>query len=182
MSSRLSQLLLGLSLLLNCFVLAGFVYSTWIAPPPIARSGPPPGGPPPGRGPIEALSQDLKLDETQRQSLHDVFERYAKSRHDRFVEISKIREQMVAELKKPDFDLARIDALIDEVTKLRADLQKENLATIAQLAPQLRPEQRERLHSILADRYGGNGTGYAPGNRPGGPGRGPGPGPARPPQ
>lgn len=178
MSSRLSQLLLGLSLLLNCFVLAGFVYSTWIAPPPIARFGQPPAGPQ-GRGPMEALSQELKLDETQRQALHDVFERYAKSRHDRFAEITKIREQMVAELKKPDFDLARIDQLIDEVTKLRADLQKENLATIAQLAPQLRPEQRERLHSILADRYGGNGM-----NRPGGPGRGPGPGPApaRPPQ
>ena len=33
MSPRLIQLLLGLSLLLNCFVLAGFVYRSWIAPP-----------------------------------------------------------------------------------------------------------------------------------------------------
>jgi len=179
MSLRFTQLLLGLSLLLNCFVLAGFVYSTWIAPPPIARPGPPPGGPQ-GRGPLEALSQELKLDETQRQALRGVFEQYGKSRHDRFVEIGKIREQMVAELKKPDFDLARINELIDQVTKLRADLQKENLATIAQVAPQLRPEQRERLHAILADRYGGAGMG--PGGRPGAPGRGPGPGPGRPPQ
>ena len=33
MSSRLTQLLLALSLLLNCFALAGFVYRSWIAPP-----------------------------------------------------------------------------------------------------------------------------------------------------
>jgi len=177
MSLRFTQLLLGLSLLLNCFVLAGFVYSTWIAPPVVARPGPPPGGLQ-GRGPIEALSQELKLDEPQRQALRSVFEQYAKSRHDRFAEITKVREQMVAELKKPEFDLARINELIDQVTKLRADLQKENLATIAQVAPQLRPEQRERLHAILADRYGGGG----PGGRPGGQGRGPGPGPGRPPQ
>jgi Spy/CpxP family protein refolding chaperone len=177
MSSRLTQFLLGLSLLLNCFVLAGFVYSTWIAPPPIVRPGGFPPGGPQGRGPLEALSQELKLDEPQRQALRGVFEQYAKSRHDRFTEITKVREQMVAELKKPEFDLARINELIDQVTKLRADLQKENLATIGQVAPQLRPEQRERLHAILADRYGGGG---GPGGRPGGQGRGPGPG--RPPQ
>jgi Spy/CpxP family protein refolding chaperone len=179
MSTRLTQLLLGLSLLLNCFVLAGFVYRSWIAPPPIARPGLSPGGPQ-GRGPIEALSQELKLDEPQRQALHGVFEQYAKSRHDRFLEIGKIREEMVGELKKPQFDLGRIDSLIDQVTKLRADQQKENLASIAQLAPQLRPEQSERLHAILADRYGGAGMG--PGGRPGGSGRGPGPGQGRPPQ
>ncbi|MEA2853200.1 MAG: hypothetical protein QOE02_3219, partial [Rhodospirillaceae bacterium] len=33
MSSRLIQVLLALSLLLNTFVLAGFVYRSWIEPP-----------------------------------------------------------------------------------------------------------------------------------------------------
>ena len=37
MTSRWLQILLGLSLLLNAFVLAGFVWRTWIEPPHFAR-------------------------------------------------------------------------------------------------------------------------------------------------
>ena len=48
MSSRLMQVLLALSLLLNTFVLVGFVYRSWIAPPPFearrAAAAPRPGG------------------------------------------------------------------------------------------------------------------------------------------
>ncbi|MBV8394232.1 MAG: periplasmic heavy metal sensor [Alphaproteobacteria bacterium] len=175
MSGRFTSLLLGLSLLLNCFVLAGFVYSTWIVPPE-HRFGPPPGGPGgPPRSPLEALTQDLKLDDKQRDAVRGTLDQYAKNRHERFLEIGKLREQLVAELKKPDFDLARINDLVDQATKLRGELQKENLASIAQIAPQLTPEQRDRLHTLLADRYGGSFRGPQ--------GRGPGPGgPGRPPQ
>jgi len=171
MSSRLTQLLLGLSLLLNCFVLAGFVYRSWIAPPHWER----PMGPPPGRGPLEMLSDDLKLDDNQRKALHGLFEKYAEERHNRFREMGKVRESMIEELKKPEFDMNTIGALVDQMSKLRADQQKENLSSIAELSQQLTPEQREHLHQILADRYGGGG-------RPPGERRMPrGPGPERPP-
>lgn len=165
MSSRLTQVLLALSLLLNCFVLAGFVYRSWIAPPHwqgrmVAA------GQPGFRSPLEALSQDLKLDDSQKQALKELFEQYGTSRHDRFREIQKVREAMSAELQKPEFDTARIDALVEQMTGLRAEQQKENLRSIAQLSPQLRPEQRDELHKILAERYGG-GWGGRPG--PGGP-------------
>ena len=40
MSSRLMQVLLALSLLLNTFVLAGFVYRSWIEPPAFERRAP----------------------------------------------------------------------------------------------------------------------------------------------
>ena len=46
MSSRLIQLLLALSLLLNTFVLVGFVYRSWIEPPAFERHAPPPPPPP----------------------------------------------------------------------------------------------------------------------------------------
>jgi Spy/CpxP family protein refolding chaperone len=152
MSSRLTQILLGLSLLLNCFVLAGFVYRSWIEPPRFSHAGPPPRG-----GPLEMLSEDLKLDESQRQALHGLFERYASARHERFSEMQKIRESMTTELKKPEFDLPQIDSLVDQMTKLRAEQQKENMASIADLSSKLRPEQREQLHTILVDRFGGHG-------------------------
>jgi Spy/CpxP family protein refolding chaperone len=153
MSSRLTQLLLGLSLLLNCFVLIGFVYRSWIEPPP-----PPAHMRPPSRGgPLEMLSEDLHLDAAQRGALHDVFEKYADARHERFREMRKVREAMVAELGKPEFDTPKIESLVDEISKLRTEQQKATLASIVELASRLSPEQRERLHKILVDRFGNPG-------------------------
>jgi len=177
MSSRLTQFLLALSLLLNCFVLAGFVYRSWIAPPahvlgPGGRPPPPPG---PNRwtNPLEALAYDLKLDESATKDLQPIFEQYGALRRDRSRDIGKLREAMSAELQKPQFDMAKLDTLVDQMSVLRAEQQKQNLRAIEQMAAKLKPDQQAELHKVLAERYGGGGW------RPGGTGgpRGP-----RPPQ
>jgi len=175
MSSRLIQVLLALSLLLNTFVLAGFVYRSWIEPPAFERHLPPP--PPPGQrpSPLETMAHDLSLDDGQRQALRAVFEQYSATRRERQREIQKVREQIASEYKNPTVDMARIDTLIDQLTKLRAEQQKEYLGSLNQLAAQLKPEQRDRMHQILAERLA-----MPFGQRP--PGGGSGPGPGRPPQ
>jgi len=183
MNSRLVQLLLGLSLLLNCFVLAGFVYRSWIAPPVVAQRMPPPQGGRPG-GPLEMMANDLKLDESQRKALRDLFEKNNAERRDRIREIQKVREETSDELKKDPVDLAKVDALVDQVAKLRGEQQKANLHGILELDSHLTPQQRERMHDVLADRYvgmGGPGRPGGPGGRPPG-GPGPGEPPGRPPQ
>lgn len=193
MSSRLIQLLLGLSLLLNCFVLAGFVYRSWIAPPPFDMRPPPPPPPPPGGrpSPVEALVRDLDLDPGQHQKLKDILDRYGAERRERLREIQQLREQTAGELRRPQIDMARVDGLVEQVARLRADQQKENLRIVSQLEPQLRPDQRERLHTIVVDRMLGPpprlpGGPQGPGGRGPGPGfgsgQGPGPNPGRPPQ
>ncbi len=48
--------------------------------------------------------------------------------------------------------MAKIDALVDQVSQLRAEQQKETLRTLSQLQPSLRPDQRERLQKLLVDR------------------------------
>lgn len=170
MSGRLTQALLGLSLLLNCFVLAGFVYRSWIAPPRWERAGPPPRG-----GPVEMLSQELNLNEVQRKALRALFEQNAAERRERNGAIQKVREQMGEELAKPQIDMNKVEPLIVELARLRGEQMKDNLNTIAQLAGQLTPEQHERLHRMIADRFGGRG-GRPPGEQR------PGPGAGRPPQ
>ena len=192
MGSRLIQALLGLSLLLNTFVLAGFVYSSWISPPVFGRHLPPPPPPPPGTrpSPVEALINDLGLDEGQRAAMRGQLEQYVVARRERSREIQKARDQTAAELAQPQMDMARIDGLIDQTTRLRTDQWKESLRVVAQLEPQLRPDQSERLHVLLAERFAGappppprppGGPGGPRG--PGGPPPGPGPGgPGRPPQ
>ncbi|MBS0526756.1 MAG: periplasmic heavy metal sensor [Proteobacteria bacterium] len=148
MSLRITQVLLGLSLLLNAFVLAGFVFHSWFEPPPPRHAG--------GRwgNPLEALGHDLKLDDAQKKELQPLFDQYTNARRDRFHDIAKVREEMTAELQKPSFDMAKIDSLVDQMMALRVDLQKQNLHTIDQMAQKLKPEQRDELHKILAERYG----------------------------
>src|ERR1700760_4246220 len=99
MSLRIPQALLGLSLLLNAFVLAGFVFHAWFEPPRHFAGGPPPGQPRFGN-PLEALAHDLKVDDSQMKELQPLFDQYTSSRRDRFREIVKIRDEMTAELKK----------------------------------------------------------------------------------
>ncbi len=186
MAPRFLHILLGLSLLLNCFVLAGFVYRSWISPPTFdARMPLPPPPPPGGRpSPIEGLAHELDLDDAQRAALRGLFEQYAAQRRERAREIQKVREQTAAELRRPKMDLARVDGLVEQMARLRAEQQKENLRTVAQFEPQLRPEQRERLPAILAQRFLGPPPPPPP-RPPGAPGGPPGPGgpaPGRPPQ
>lgn len=160
MNSRLLQVLLGLSLLLNTFVLVGFVYRSWIAPPFEVHRPPPPRGQPgqPGQpggprfNPVEMVTHDLDLDAEQRKVLQGLFDRYAKARRDRLQEIQQLREQTGAEIRRTPTDMAKIDTLVDQVSQLRAEQQKETLRTFAQLEPSLRPDQRERLKRLLAER------------------------------
>ena len=180
MSSRLLlQVLLALSLMLNTFVLVGFVYRSWIEPPPFERPAPSP--PPPGQRPsaLETMTHDLNLDDRQRQALKGTFDQYGTLRRDRQREIQKVRELLAAEYRRPTIDMVRVDALVDQLTRQRAEQQKETLRSFAQLESQLKPEQRERLHQILADRLAQPYYGRPPG---GAPGQAQGSGQGRPPQ
>lgn len=177
MSARLTQVLLGLSLLLNLFVLTGFAYRSWIAPP--AGDYRPMGGTPQSPGnrpsPLDALAQELKLDDGQRTALRGVFEKYTNTRRERQRETQKLREQMVAELQRSDTDLAKLEPIVDQITRLRGEQQKETLRAMIEIAPTLRPDQRERMETLMGERLGGWW------GRPGGRGPG-GPGGPRPPQ
>lgn len=188
MSSRMMQILLALSLLLNTFVLAGFVYRSWIAPPALEHSNRPPPPPPgPRPSPLEQVAHELGLDDAQRAKLRGVIDQYATIRRERQRDIQKLREQVAAEYRRPTIDMARIDPIIEQLARLRIEQQKDTLRSFAELEPQLNPEQRERMHQILAERLAGPPWPRPPGQGPGpGPGQGqgpgPGPGPGRPPQ
>jgi len=164
MPSRSVQLLLGLSLLLNCFVLAGFVYRTWIAPPAAEHMTPPPR---PG-GPLEIMMQELNLNEAQRKALHGLIEKNVADRRQHFLQIQEAREQIGDELKKDKPDLSKIDSLVELVAGQRAEVQKMNLHALLELGSELTPAQRERMHDIIAERF----LGFGP--RPGAPRPGPG--------
>lgn len=148
--SRLLQVALALSLLLNAFFVAGFVFRSWIAPLPFEHRAPPPPGARPGA--VDMVANEVNLDDSQRKALQGVLERYSQIRRERQRETQKLREQIVAEYKRSPIDPERLGSLIDKLGDLRAEQQKETMRTLAQLETQLRPEQRQRMHEVLADR------------------------------
>lgn len=149
---RLITVALALSLLLNAFFVAGFVFRGWIAPATFDQRMPPP--PPPGGrlSALETVAGDLNLAPGQRQELSGVFEQHAQVRRDRSRDMQRLREQIVAEYRRIPLDQSRLDPLIDKLGNLRADQQKETLRALVQLEAQLNPEQRVKMHQILVDR------------------------------
>jgi Spy/CpxP family protein refolding chaperone len=139
MSSRLFRVLLALSLLLNAFFVAGFVFRGWIAPLPFERLLPPSG---PRPGSVEMVTNEVDLDDRQRQALQGMIDRYSAARRERIGEIRKLREQIVAEYKRSPIDEARVDPLIERLGRVRVEQQKETLRSLAQVEAQLKPEQR----------------------------------------
>jgi len=151
---RLITVALALSLLLNGFFVAGFVFRGWIAPVTFEqRMPPPPPGPRPGV--LEMVANDVSLDGSQREAMRGVFEQHTQARRDRFREIQKTREQIINEYKRTPIDPEKLAPLIDRLTDLRADQQKETVRALAQLEAKLTPEQRQRLHQVLVDRLSG---------------------------
>ena len=104
---------------------------------------------------IEQLAHDLKLDEAQKKAVQPIIDDYGNGRRDRWRDIGKIREAMSVELQKPNFDWTRIDALIDQMTVLRVDQQKQNLRAVEQMALKLPSDKQAELHKVLGERYGG---------------------------
>jgi Spy/CpxP family protein refolding chaperone len=153
MPRLLFQVALALSLLLNAFFVAGFVFRNWIAPLPFEHRGPPPPAPPGGRPSfLDMVATDVSLDGPQREALRGVFEQHAVGRRDRFREIQKVREQLINEYRRAPIDPDRLMPLIEKLTDLRAEQQKDTVKALAELEAKLTPDQRQRLHQVLVDR------------------------------
>lgn len=161
MSARLLQVLLVLSLLLNGFAIGGFVFRGWIAPPIAAGLMPPPPPPPgtPGAPPrpsqLDIMTRELGLDTDQREALRGLIEQHAAQRRQRLAEIHKDRELVAAEMRQPQPDFAKVEALIDRVSTLRGELIKDNLRNLVAFESRLKADQRERMYGIFADRFVG---------------------------
>jgi len=164
---RLITVALALSLLLNAFFVAGFVFRGWIAPLPFEQRMPPP-PPQPGQrsSALEMVASDLNLDDRQRQALRGAFEQHSQARRDRAREMQKLREQIVAEYRRIPLDQARLAPLIDKLGDLRADQQKETVRALALMEAQLNAEQRQRMHQVLVDRVVNSPWSRSPGSPP----------------
>jgi len=155
MSWRLMPVLLGLSVLLNAFFIAGFVFRGWIAPMAFEhhRLPPPPPGPRPGV--VEYIANEAGLDDAQQRALRPALDRYFQARRERLRGIQKLRDEMGAEYRRAPLEPQRVDPLIDQLGTLRVEQQRDTVRTLAQIQAQLRPDQQERMRQALEERLAG---------------------------
>jgi Spy/CpxP family protein refolding chaperone len=150
--------------------------------------------------PMRDLWRTLKLDETQRQTLHRLLPEHRAKVVEFRRELFNKRQELFALLKTELPSQAAIHTKIGEISTLQGKLEEELVLHLLEVRKQLKPEQRTAFLEIVQTRldkaldavcgpmggrrghWRGPGVGPGPGMPPPGmgPGAGPPPGPGRP--
>jgi len=167
----------------------------------VTMSGQAPGGdgPPPGMGPHrppmeralgmrgdhgrwwneQRVIDKLKLTETQRKAMDDIYQQHRLTLVDLHASLEKQELAMEPLMKADQPDEGQILSQIDRVAQARAELEKANARMLLGIRKQLTPEQWKQLEAEREARRGERGPG-GPGHgdfRKGAPGSGAGAGP-----
>jgi len=116
-----------------------------------------PGGPPAPTAAVERPLISLMLDHRDELALtHDQTSRLESLRQDftreairRDADIRIAEMDLAALLEQPSLDMAKVEAKVRELAKLRADLRIERIRAIEQGRAVLTPEQRTKLQGLL---------------------------------
>jgi Spy/CpxP family protein refolding chaperone len=103
------------------------------------------------------LERFLDLTPEQQAKLEEFRKAGAEERQAHFEKMRKLREDMREAMKNPEANEAKINGLIDEMSKLRADQMKRGLARKMEMKKIFTPEQQEKLARMrdrMADRRG----------------------------
>jgi Spy/CpxP family protein refolding chaperone len=103
------------------------------------------------------FEQFLELTPEQKAKLEEFRKSGAEERQAHFEKMRKLREDMREAMKDPEANEGKINGLIDEMSKLRADEMKRGLARTREMKKIFTPEQQEKLAKMrdrMADRRG----------------------------
>ena len=113
----------------------------------------------------------LDLTPEQRAKLEEFRKSGAEERQAHFEKMRKLREDMREAMKDPEANESKLNGLIDEMAKLRADRMKRGLARTREMKKIFTPEQQEKLAKLRdrmdhrrGDRFSRGGRGW---ERPG---------------
>ncbi len=140
---RFVEIALALSLVLNVFVVGGFVYSQLTGP-----SGAPVGH----DRRLDLMANRLGVDTEKskpfrefKAGLRQVFNGLNQTNRPLF-------DQLWQEALKPDPDLARLDQLVDEIVAKRQAVSHESLRLLVKFSASLSPDQRSALLALMQNR------------------------------
>jgi Spy/CpxP family protein refolding chaperone len=135
-------------------------------------AGPAPPSPP---LPMKSLWRELKLDETQRQSLSHLFPEHHRKVKATRQELAQKRQELFELIKVESTPWSAIQAKIQEISALQGSLEEEMARFMLEFKKNLNPEQHAAFLNLVQTRLGCGPEGAC---APGGPGerrrRGPG--------
>ncbi len=100
----------------------------------------------------------LDLTPEQKAKLEEFRKSGAEERQAQFEKMRKLREEMRDAMEDPEANAGKIDGLIDEMSRLRADQMKRGLARKMEMKKIFTPEQQEKMAKLrdrMAERRGG---------------------------
>ncbi len=123
------------------------------------------GGPMMGQQRAQLL-RELKLTDSQREKLRDLRERQMRKGIQARADLALARLDLGKLLRADRPSLASVDAQIDRIARMRADLAKSRVATLLEMRAVLTPEQlkvlRDRHGMMGFERMRGDGRGAGP--------------------
>lgn len=132
--------------------------------------------PPPPMSP-RALWRELKLDESQRQTMRHLFPEHRQKVKAVRQELTQKRQELFELMKEASTPWSAIQAKIREISALQGGLEEEMARFMLEFKKNLNPEQHTAFLTLLQTRMGcGPDGACGPDGRRRGPGRGPGSG------
>jgi Spy/CpxP family protein refolding chaperone len=127
--------------------------------------------------PPRALWRELKLDESQRQTLRRLFPEHHQKVKAVREELTRTRQELFELMKAESTPWSAIQAKIQEISTLQGGLEEEMARFMLEFKKNLNPEQHAAFLTLLQNRLGcGPERACSPDGRRRGPGMGPGPG------
>jgi Spy/CpxP family protein refolding chaperone len=134
-------------------------------------------GPPPPPMLMKSLWRELKLDDSQRQTLRRLFPEHHQKVKDVRQELTQKRQELFDLIKAEGTSWTAIQAKVKEISALQGSLEEEMARFMLEFKKNLNPEQHAAFLTLLQTRLGCGPEGACgPGGRRRGLGMGPGPG------
>jgi len=111
---------------------------------------------PPMRGRMHRarmMMEQLNLTETQRNRLEEIRDRHRRKAIATRADLGIVRLDLRGQMRSGKPEQARIDALIDRIAALRADLQKVRVASMLEARTVLTVEQQKKLRELRRERH-----------------------------
>jgi hypothetical protein len=131
--------------------LAALAYNRWLRPGADYPEGPP--------ATLEALQEPVGLDQVQIQRMRGLRGSLEEEIASIQVQIQQQRQSLLLEMRKPEPDMAAVDATIDAIARLQSSIQKKTVRSLMRDKQLMNPSQQSRYFSIFEEHVRGMGRG-----------------------
>ncbi len=144
MKNKLLTFGLILLFVVNISALVTFAYNRWVKPPSKFH-------PPSSVESAPLMPRQLSLSHEQLKCFGDIRSSYEAEIQEIQAQIQEKRRTLVGEMKKDSPDMASIDKLIEEISRLQVEMQKKAVLNLFKEKEVLTPEQREKFFRLFED-------------------------------